>query len=235
MAKLVLTKVPDCEALIADDIRDWFAMEQKFSELFPKQNLKVSTDHPFVSLMSQEVKEGGKFDLAGFPCVTVIDTSFSKLVETPAIPQVVKLLPTLIDEIKAGGRNKFVMSKQALMELEAAFKEKGFLRAEGYQTYRRTQMAIEVWATNKIQKDKIFDLLSAYLIGQQRFKQHTDNEVIIEEESITGERSGIYNFDFGEVLYGAMLRFTVAYSIGYYEVKDYIVVDDITTNTTGMI
>lgn len=235
MAKLVLTKIPDCEALIADDIREWFATDQKFSDLFPKQNLKVTTDHPFVSLMSQDVKEGGKYDLAGFPCITIIDTNFNKLVETPVLPQTMKLLPVLIDEIRAGGRNKFVMSKQALAQLEAAFVGKEYLRAEGYQTLRRTQMAIEIWAANKIQKDKIFDLVSAYLVGEQRFKHHTENEVIIEEESITGERSGVYNFDFGEVLYGAMIHFSTAYTVGYYEVKDYTVVEGVTVEAHGMV
>lgn len=232
---MVLTKIPDCEALIADDIREWFATDQKFSDLFPKQNLKVTTDHPFVALMSQDVKEGGKYNLEGFPCITIIDTNFNKLVETPVLPQTMKLLPILIDEIKAGGRNKFVMSKQALAELEAAFVGKEFLRAEGFQTLRRTQMAIEIWAANKVQKDKIFDLVSAYLVGQKRFDQHVENEVIIEEESITGERSGIYNFDFGEVLYGAMIHFSTAYTVGYYEVKDYTVVEGITVEAHGMV
>lgn len=235
MAKLVLTKIPDCEALLADDIRSWFDTEQKFSELFPKVNLKVSTDHPFVGLLQQSVPEGGKYDVSGFPCITVIDTNFNKLVETPVLPQTMKLLPVLVDEIKAGGRNKFIMSKQALAELEAAFKGKEFLRAEGYQTLRRTQMAIEIWAANKVQKDKIFDLVSAYLVGQQRFKQHVENEVIIEEESITGEKSGIYNFDFGEVLYGAMIHFSTAYTVGYYEVKDYTVVEGVSVIAHGMV
>ena len=235
MAKLVLTKIPDCEALIADDLREWFSTDQKFSDLFPGQNLKVTTDHPFVALLSQTVAEGGKYDLTGFPCVTIIDTNFTKLVETPVQPQVMRLLPVLIDEIKAGGRNKFVMSKQALAELETAFVGKEFLRAEGFQTLRRTQMAIEIWAANKTQKDKIFDLISAYLIGERRFNHHTENEVMIEEETITGERSGIYNFDFGETLYGSMIHFNTGYTVGYYEVMDYTVVGEITVDAHGMV
>ena len=239
MANLVFTKIPDCEALIADDIKSWFDGDQKFSELFPDANLKVSTDHPFVSLLQQSVPEGGKYNVSGFPCITVIDTNFNKLVETPVAPQTMKILPAILDEIKAGGRNKFIMSKQALAALTGAFKalppEEQFLRAEGYQTLRRTQIAIEIWATNNIMKGKIFDLVSMYLVGQQRFKQHTDNEIIIEEESVTGERSGIYNFDFGEVLYGAMIRFTVAYTVGYYTVKDFVTIAGVEVDVHGMV
>jgi hypothetical protein len=235
MGKLVLTKIPDCEALIANDIRDWFATDQKFSELFPGQNLKVSTDHPFVSLLTQNVADGSSYDLSGFPSVTVIDTNFVKLVETPVLPQTMRLLPTLIDEIRAGGRNKFIMSKQALVALEQAFVGQQYLLAEGFQTLRRTQMAIEIWATNKIQKDKLFDLVSLYLVGQQRFKQHTENEIVIEEESINGERSGVYNFDFGDVLYGAMLHFNVAYTVGYFEIKTYTTVGTIDVVAHGMV
>lgn len=235
MSVLTLTKVPDCEALIADDLRTWFDTDQKFSNLFPGVNLKISTDHPFVNLMQQSVPDTGKYDTTGFPCLTVIDTNFNKLVETPVAPETVRLLPSLIDEIKAGGRNKFIMSKQALAELEAAFEGQEFLRAEGYQTLRRTQIAMEIWTTNKVQKDKTFDLVSAYLFGPNRFSQHTDNEVIIEEESVTGEKSGIYNMDFGEILYGGMLRFTCAYSVGYYIVREFTIGRVVEVQVHGMV
>jgi hypothetical protein len=242
VADLVFTKIPDCEALIADDMRDWFASDQKFTDLFPNDALKVSTDHPFVALLQQSVTEGESYQLTGFPCVTVIDTNFSKLVETPVHPQTMKILPAIVDEIKAGGRNMFIMSKQALADLEASFKsleslpvEEQFLRAEGYQTLRRTQMAIEVWALNNVMKGKIFDLVTMYLAGQRRFSMHTESEVLIEEETITGEKSGIYNFDFGETLYGGMLRFTVAYTVGYYIVKDFTIGAGAQVTVNGLV
>jgi len=231
---LAITKIPDCECLIADDMRDWFNTDQKFSDLFPRDALKISTDHPFVSLLQQKVPEGQAYDLGGFPAVTVIDTNFSKLVETPVQPMTMKIMPALVGEIKAGGRNRFIMSKQDLAVLEEKFKEleatpagDQFLRAEGYQTLRRTQMAIEVWALNEVMKGKIFDLVTMYLVGQRRFSMHTDSEVLIEEETITGEKSGIYNFDFGEVLYGGMIRFTCAYTVGYFIIKDFTIMKEV--------
>ena len=235
MSALTFTKIPDCEALIANDLREWFEKEIDFSELFPREKLKVSTDHPFVALLQQNVPEGEKYNVSGFPCVTVIDTSFSKLVETQVAPEVMKILPAIITEIENGGRNKFIMSKQDLASLKELFKTNEFVRAEGFQTLRKTSLAIEIWSTNSVQKGKIFDLVSMYLVGQQRFNQYTQNEIIIEEETISGERSGIYNFDFGEVLYGGMIRFNVAYTVGQYTVKDYEIGASVQVQVNGMV
>jgi hypothetical protein len=249
VANLVFTKIPDCEALITDDMKVWFdggteaeGGGPKFTELFPKDTLKISTDHPFVALLQQKVPDGGTYSLSGFPCVTVIDMNFNKLVETPVAPQTMKILPAILDEIDAGGRNKFIMAKKTRLALGEAFKPllalpvaDQFLRAEGYQTMRRTQMAIEIWATNNVMKGKIFDLVTMYLTAQQRFKMHTEAEVMIEEESINGEKSGIYNFDFGETLYGGMIHFSCAYTVGYYIIKDFVIGAGVEVIENGMV
>jgi hypothetical protein len=233
---LSFARVPDVENIIANDLRNYFTISGiEFVSLFPKDTLKISTDHPFVSLMNQEVPEGGKYNLACLPAVTVIDTQFTKLIETPVAMQVMKIMPSIIDDIKTYGRDQFIMSKQVSNELEELFKTEEFIRADGYETWRKTSLSIEIWAANSIMKSKIFDLVSMYLIGQNRFDLHTNQEVMIEEETINGEKSGIYNFDFGETLYGAMLRFTVGYKVGFYTVKDYIIGNSVTVIETCMI
>ena len=222
---LNIVRCPDVEKIIADDMRAYFQDDVDFASLFPKDQIKVSCDHPFVNLMNQEVKEGGKYNLSVLPAVTVVDTQFVKLIDTPVAPQIMKILPAFVDEIKQYGRDRFTMSKQTLAALQAAFAVPGteFLRAEGYETWRKTSLAIEVWANNSVMKSKIFDLVSMYLAGARRFSLHTDQGIMIEEETIQGEKSGIYNFDFGETLYGAMFHLTVGYSVGAYTVKDFTI------------
>jgi hypothetical protein len=172
--------------------------------------------------MNQEVPEGGKYSLACLPAVTIIDSNFSKLVEIATNPQVYEIKPSIIDELKQYGRDQFITSKQVLGLLEDKFKTEDVLKADGIETYRRTSVSIEIWAANNILKSKIFDLISLYLIGERRTSLRENMGLMIEDESITGEKSGIYNFDFGEILYGAMLRFTVGYNVGFYIVKDFI-------------
>jgi hypothetical protein len=228
MANLIIAKTPDIENIIAEDLRAYFADDVHFDELFPKSdNLKVSTDHPFVSLLQQNVTEGEVYNLTGFPSVTVIDMNWEKLVETPTHPQVVQVKRGIVDEIERMGRNAFIMSKQTLAALKAAFATTDTLKGEGFQTFRRTHIAVEVWATNNLIKGKIFDLVGLYLMNQRRYDLHTNYGIIIEEGSITGERSGIYNFDFGSTLYGAMIRFPAGYDVCYYVVKDFTIGADV--------
>lgn len=235
MDNLVFCHAPDIENIIANDLREFFISDVKFNELFPNDQIKVSTDHPFVQLMNQEISEGEKYDLSAFPSVTVVDTNFSKLIETPVVPQAIKVKKAILDEIKTGGRDQFIMSKQALLSLEAAFSEKEELSGEGYETFRKTQIAIEIWAGNNLLKGKIFDLVSLYLIGSRRFNLHNNKNTTIEEETITGERSGIYNFDFGEILYGGIIRFDVGYKVGFYSLKDMILGGGISIQNNSII
>jgi hypothetical protein len=219
---LNIVRCPDIEKIISDDIRAYFDEDVDFKSLFPMDTVKVSTDHPFINLMNQE-GSGGVYNLSCLPALTVIDTSFVKLIETPVAPQTMKILPALVDEIKLYGRDQFTMSKQVLSVLEDSFKTQPFLLAEGYETWRKTTIAIEIWAANNVLKGKIFDLVSLYLVGSRRFSLHQNQGIMIEEETVTGEKSGIYNFDFGETIYGAMVHFTVGYKVGAYSVKDFVI------------
>jgi hypothetical protein len=218
---LNIVRCADVEKIIADDLRAYFQEDIDFASLFPRDQVKVSSDHPFVNLMNQEVSEGGKYNLSCLPAVTVIDTQFVKLIDTPVAPQTMRILPALVDEIKKYGRDQFTISKQTLAALVDSFKTEDHLLAEGYETWRKTSIAIEVWANNNVVKGKLFDLVTLYLAGARRFALHTEQDIMIEEETVTGEKSGIYNFDFGEVLYGSMIRFTVGYKVGAYQVKNF--------------
>jgi hypothetical protein len=223
MSNLVFAKSPDVENIIANDLRDFLVNEVKFDELFPGNNVKISTDHPFVDLMQQDIPESGSYDLTtGFPSVTVIDTNFDKLIETSVNPKSITIEYAIMAEINKYGRDQFIMSKQTKKTLEETFaaNDNANLHGTGYETHRKTHVAIEIWAQNNLLKSKLFDLVSLFLINGKKFELHTNKGVTVEDYTITGERSGIYNFDFGEILYGAMLRFDVAYQVGYYTISD---------------
>jgi hypothetical protein len=165
---LSFAKIPDIENIIATDLKSFFDSDMPFTSLFPNDTLKVSTDHPFVNLMNQEVPEGGKYSLACLPAVTIIDSNFSKLVEIPTNPQVYEIKPTIINELEQYGRDQFITSKQVLNLLKEKFLTTDVLKADGIETFRRTSISIEIWAANNILKSKIFDLISLYLIGERR-------------------------------------------------------------------
>ena len=220
MANLSFCNFPDVESILATTIKNFFYSKMKFTELFPQNTLKVSTDHPFLALMDQQVPEGGSYNLESMPSITVIDTNFNKLIETAALPKKVIIKKEILDEIAFGGGDQFTMSKQDKAALTEAFKTTNILHADGFETSRKTQIAIEVWADNNIMKSRLFDMVSLCLIEQSRTDVRTNYGLMIEEETISGERSGIYNFDFGKILYGGIIRFTVGYFVGLYTVTE---------------
>ena len=86
-------------------------------------------------------------------------------------------------------------------------------------------MVVEVWAENADVKNAIYDITRNFLFGIKRFTIQEKYGIIILEASIRGEKSGNYNFDFGFMIYGGILRFEADFSV-----RQYIVVSDVSTD-----
>lgn len=221
---MVISKTVDIETILSNTLKQYLVDDIKINRLFPDSEVKISSDHPFVPLLQQVVPEGDKYDLSGFPSITIVDTNTGKAVDTPTAPLVYKITPSILDDIRTFGRLKYILSKQDLLDLETLFKTNDELKAEGYENFKRSNMAIEIWTTNATVKNKLYDLVNLFLSASKwLFTLHTDYSIIIEDYTISGEKSGIYNFDFGEILYGAMIRFSATHQIAQYELKNYLI------------
>src|SRR3972149_4038151 len=97
---LIISKFVDAETIIANKLKNYFADEIKFSTLFPDTEIKIGTTHPFVNLLQQEIPEGEKYDLKGFPSITVIDTNDSEGLESPTTPLIYKIDSGIVTDIK---------------------------------------------------------------------------------------------------------------------------------------
>ena len=136
-----------------------------------------------------------------------------------------------IDQYK---RDKYLISKQTLVALKKALNGQDFIRAEGYETYKRSNLAIEIWATNAVIKNVLYDLIDLFFSASDwLFTLHQNYSIIIEENSVVGEKSGIYNYDFGGILYGAMIKMDITYQIAQYTIKDFTIGDNaVVTSST---
>lgn len=226
MSNLIISKTPDVETILVNNLQDYFFNHIKFKELFRGKEVKITTDHPFVNLFQQQVDDD-KYDLTGFPCITVIDANTEKAVQANIAPQVYRITNDLVTDINQYGRDKYLISKQTLTALKEALKGQEFIRAEGYETHKRSKVAIEIWAANAVIKNVLYDLTDLFFSASDwLFTLHQNYGILIEENSIVGEKSGIYNYDFGGILYGAMINMGITYQIAQYTIKDFTLGDN---------
>lgn len=238
MSNLIIANTPDVEEIFVNELQKYFYEDIKFSDLFPKSDsLKISATHPFVALFEQVVPEGSTYDLSGFPCLTITDMNSNRALDVPiqGVNQVARVTRAILEDIKSQGRNKYIMSKQTLTDLETAFEGKDYLLAEFFQTFKKSHVAIEIWSDNKIIKDKLFDLVNLFLINDKRLMLNDVYGLKIDDNTMNGEKSGTFNFDFGKTLYGGMIYLEVDYSTTYTTVKDFTVMDGAVVTDNEMI
>ncbi|MAH44797.1 hypothetical protein CMI37_03160 [Candidatus Pacearchaeota archaeon] len=223
MAKYFITVTPDVETIVYAALRTYFFEEVKFATLFEHfGNLTISGTHPFARLMEQE--QGTQIETAQyFPSVTgavETDTLNTALASLSNRVEEVAITASEIADIKAKRNTHYLVTDEDLLALEeliAASSSGSILATDGMETSRRSNFVFEIWSQNPEVRGRIFDLMALFLTGSAQFeKLHEAEGIMIQEGSVNGQKSGIYNYDFGQALHGAVLRCDIDYSSRQY-------------------
>jgi len=215
--KFIINIIADVEDIIIEEVKKYFFEEVRFKELYPNfGNLRVSGTHPIAFLIDQQINES-KLPVGLFPSVTIIDDTDQKTPEIPIMTPLKDITVTAA-EVSDMEDNKamYSISDKDLQTLKDLTLNDNFLNAQGVETFRSANMVAEIWSENPKIKNKIYDLMIGFLIGKKRFDINEKYGIIIGEDSIAGEKSGNYNYDFGKILYGGILRFKIDFSIRNY-------------------
>lgn len=225
---VVIQQTPDVELILIDSIRWYLKGVVDFNEIFPKQgDVRVVADHPFAVLLSEMAQSPD-----GATTVTQSSSLFPSVVVTAGAvtknpsasymagaPESYTITREILDQIDDLGADYITMSKEGIARLTNLFDtQDDEVRAEGFRHPKRASMSIEVWADNFIVKNRLYDIIEAYLVGRLR-KQLNEKGVMLDESAVSGERGGIYNFEFGTMLYGAMFRFNLDYFSSTYVIE----------------
>lgn len=204
--KFVLTNVPIVEDLVAQAFREYLR-ELRFGELFPNHgNINVSSDHPFEQLLNNE---GSVPNL--FPSVTVVSSSDG---EVPGMGKSWSIQTLVPEDIPADfDGNGFYIVESALNDLRTALAAKGSVYGLSHSTMWRDSASIEIWTENLQVKNDIYNLVLGFLTGPKILALKEAHEINVHSNSVHGQRSGYYNFDFGRVLYGGRISFTADYPV----------------------
>jgi len=215
--KFVINIIADVEDIIIEEVKKYFFEEVRFKELYPNfGNLRVSGTHPIAFLIDQQINES-KLPVGLFPSITIIDDTDQK---TPEIPVMTPLKDVVVAAAEVSdiedNKKMYSISDEDLQTLKDLTQDGNVLHAQGVETFRTASMVAEIWSENPKVKNKIYDLMIGFLIGIKRFTIKQKYGIVLNEGSIAGEKSGNYNYDFGKILYGGILRFTVDFSIRNY-------------------
>jgi hypothetical protein len=229
---LIITNIPDVEEILIEHIDNYLVNQVRFSELFPKSgHARVSAEHPLALLMDKMVNDT-QIDTALFPSVTVVSANDSRnptnVIQVPP-PQQIKMYDAFFENVVSKGRDQYIGSYEVVKAAREQIAEsaEGYIWGKMYQSYRRASIAIEIWAETLTEKSKLYDLVTSYLSGDGRFSLKANYDIIIDESSVAGERSGIYNFDFGRMLHGAIVRCTADFSICAFEVESVVIAQSV--------
>lgn len=197
--------LPDIEDILVTQLKKFLFELVKFQELFPRQApVRVSQVHPFASLIDQELA-GVQTPMELFPSVTVLSQTDSKTISYPVTWDEEKVTSDDLQNLASPGWIFTPTDKTALETLTGTEGAYG----TSVTTTRTHRCVLEIWAQNITVKNKIFDFCELFLAGWGRLELEKSKGIKIHEYEITGQRSGFYNYDFGKILFGGNISFSV--------------------------
>lgn len=235
--KITINLAHDLEELICGVVRNNLFNDIKFASLYPEfGNVKVTNAHPFAFLLEAQMNDSPQpADL--FPAIVVVDDSDNKEAESdmPTLEEDVKITQLEVTDILADINNQnYIIAQSDLNILQKAVEAKTTLYGTGWNQRRKSQMVFEVWADNQKVKNRLYDILRNNLIMNGRKELYDNSNILIIENSISGQKSGNYNFDFGYILYGGILRFEITQIITQYIIDlDAVTLDSIKHNLSA--
>ena len=198
------------EKALSRYLRD-FLQTVGYSELFPQfNNIRVSTVHPFVILLSQEVL-GTNSKVNVFPSITVVDSTLSEDAEVLG-DEYTQAIWTAEDLAQMDGlrQQKLVyVSDSGWARLQERLAEKNELIGITRQYHTTHTIDFNVWSENKDITSFLFDMV-CHFITQKRNEIHEN--LGYDLSNIQGRRSGDINLDFGKLLYGANVTVSMAFN-----------------------
>jgi hypothetical protein len=206
---IIINQGIDIENILVNKLQDYFAT-LRFSELYPIVNqVHIGLEHPFASLLDQNRHRDMR---TLFPSITVVSFSDEKVPELSELHAFQHCEITANDMVDLGA-SKYQISTGAIAWLNDYFKENEKLYGISGATHRRDHVSLEVWAENIQLKNEIYSMLELFLAGPLKVQMEKDFNLEIFDDTVRGQRSGNYNFDFGQALYGGQISFEADYIV----------------------
>lgn len=197
------------EQAIRDALIEYFEA-LKVSDFYKKWHVNITCEHPF-SLMLPSFT----FNPSIFPSIVITSNSDSKPSELTNLAEMQQLilekkdLPLLKD-------SGYAVCDRVLEELGSCLEKKEYLIGVANIVRRQEKIAIEIWSENIQLKNELYEMVRLFVtcgINKAMEREIKNNNLVVFDNTVQGERSGNYNYDFGVTLAGARITFDADYFI----------------------
>jgi len=208
---VIMNKGALIEDVLIEELKKYLA-DVRFDELYPViGSVRVSNEHPFAQLLNQK-SNGTIYDGQLFPSITVVSGSDEKVPQLAEVHEwkSCTLVSADVDQIVGAG---YQISTGALAWLKTYFSSHSALYGVTGFGPRRDRVTVEIWSENIQLKNELYNLVELFFCGPKRVELSKKQGITVFDDTIRGQRSGNYNLDFGQILYGGQVSFEADYWI----------------------
>jgi hypothetical protein len=216
------------------------AFNQYFASLridlmFPNYTLNITNEHPFALYLDQKSEANGA---SLFPAIVVTSENDGHAPPGGHLEEADRLIlePEDCDQLIEYG---YMVEPEMVERIKEEFEKRS---ADDKKLYgwtmveRRTErILVQIWAENIKLKNYLYEMLRLFILGAMMdylCPLHDKNNLVLFDETITGQRSGAYSLAYGMRLAGANIIFDMDYIIEqsfidteYIKVNDPVIVE----------
>jgi hypothetical protein len=198
------------EEKIVEALKNYFDTLEVVND-YKNFSINITNEHPFNTLLGSGGQEVEAASL--FPAIVVTTSEDSKpgqldhLVETRAWT----LEPADIDQIIPSG---YEIIPEAVEKIRAAVNGRKELYGICFEINRSDKIAIEIWCENIQLKNELYEKVRLFVCGMMKYNLENKHKTLtIFDNTVHGQRSNNFNYDFGIDLAGSLITFDADYIV----------------------
>jgi hypothetical protein len=176
-------------------------------------SVNITNEHPFNTLNGS-----GDIQAASiFPAVVVTTYEEAKPVKLSNLPESgiePRTWPWKVEDVDRLVEEGYDVTPKVVEKIKGFYTEKrDTLYGVCFGAVRQDRISIEIWSENISLKNQIYEKIRDFVCGMMKRILEDNKELTIYDDSIYGQRSNTFNYDFGISLAGGQITFDADYVI----------------------
>jgi hypothetical protein len=199
------------EEAVRDALTKYFSCLD-IDKMFPNHTLNITNEHPFAQFLDNKSNDNGA---SLFPAVVI--TSETDVHAPPGghFHETERLIlePADVDKLIDYG---YLIEPETVEKIRNEFSGRDKLYGFTHIIRRSERISIQIWAENIKLKNYLYEMIRLFITGglhESMEEYRTKNNLVIFDETVTGQRSGTYSDAYGVTLAGANIVFDADYII----------------------
>lgn len=218
------------EQAICAILRDYFG-KLHLDAKYPNFAVHVTTSHPFAALLTDQTLKVSD----AFPAIVVNSLNDNKPGEFTNLPQHIdavsidkvffeEIIKTTEPFIKKNGETIekpipglcSVQDEETLKQIYDCIEKNGEIMGYSVRPRKEDTISFEIWTENEQLKNELYEHTDLFLRGDLYnvlANRYRFFDIAVFDDTINGNRSNNYNFDFGTCLYGSQISLRINYCV----------------------